>query len=79
MRPETTKILKENIGNNFSDMGHINNFSEMSLKVRETKAKNKLVGLHQNKKLSNSKRNHQTKWQPTKWEKIFENDISKRS
>ena len=38
VRAETIKILKENIGSNFSDFGHSNIFLDMSPKARETKA-----------------------------------------
>ena len=39
VRPETIKILKENRGGNFFDIGHSNFFLDMSPEVRETKAK----------------------------------------
>ena len=34
------------------------------------------MGLHESKKILHSKRNNQTKRQPTEWEKIFANEIS---
>ena len=47
----------------------------MSSEARENK--NKLLELHQNKKLLHGKgNNQQTKRYPTEWEKIFANDIS---
>ena len=58
LRPETIKILEENIGSNFFDIGHSNFFLDMSLEAKETKA-NKLLGLHQNKKLLHCKGNNQ--------------------
>ena len=39
MRPETIKILEENTGSNFSDIGHNNILLDRSPRERETKAK----------------------------------------
>ena len=39
MRPDTIKLLKENIGSNFFDISYRNNFLDMSTKAREAKAK----------------------------------------
>ena len=39
MRPETIKILEENIGSNLFDLGHSNFSLDMSPEARETKAK----------------------------------------
>ena len=39
VRQESIKILEENIGNNFYDIGHSNFFHDMSPKARETKQK----------------------------------------
>ena len=39
MRPETIKILEESTASNFSDIGHINSFLDVSPEARETKAK----------------------------------------
>ena len=55
VRPETTKILEESIGNNLSDIGCSNVFLDMCPAAREIKAKNKLLGPHQNKKFLHSK------------------------
>ena len=37
--------------------------------------KNKLLGIHQNKKLLNSEGKNKIKRQPREWEKVFANDI----
>ena len=39
MRQESIKILEENIGSNFFNIGHSNYFQDMSPKARETKQK----------------------------------------
>ena len=54
MRPETIKILENSTGRNFSDIGNGNIFLDMSPKGIESR--DKLLGLHQNKKLFNTKR-----------------------
>ena len=59
VRPQTTKILKENIGSKISDNAHSNILSDISFQARETKLKNKQMGLHQTKMFLHSKGNHQ--------------------
>ena len=39
VRPETIKILEENIGNKISDSAHSNIFSDISPQTRDTKEK----------------------------------------
>ena len=52
-------------------------FLDMYPKKREIKAKNKLLGLYQMKSFCAAKKTiNKTKRQPTKWEKMFVNDIS---
>ena len=41
VRPQTIKIVEENIGSNVSDIAHSNILSDISLQARETKEKNK--------------------------------------
>ena len=58
VRPKTIKIV-ENIGSKISDIAHSNTLLDISLWARETKEKNKQLGLHQTKKFLYSKGNHQ--------------------
>ena len=48
VRPKTTKLLEENGGNNFFDISCRNIFLDMFSLDKESKGKNKLLGLHQN-------------------------------
>ena len=73
-RQETFKILEGNTGRNLFNMVHSKFLLDLSPEARETK-KNKLLGVHQNKKLLHSEGN-KTKRHPVEWEKIFANDIS---
>ena len=58
-RPETIKLLEENLATKLFDISVSNIFLDMSPQARETKAKNKQMGLHQIRKLLHSKGNHQ--------------------
>ena len=58
-RPETIKILEENIGSKISDTARSNILSDISPQAREAKKKNKQMGLHQTKKVLPSKEKHQ--------------------
>ena len=60
VRPNTTKPLKENTGSNLLDISLSNTFMEMFPEASQgNKSKNKLLGLHQNKKPLHRKGNHQ--------------------
>ena len=59
VRPETIKIVEENIGSKISDIAHSNILSNISPQARETKEKRKKMRFHQTKKLLHSKGNHQ--------------------
>ena len=77
VRPETIKLLEENIGSKLFDIGFSNIFLDLSPFVLGNKSKNKLMGLHQTKKLLLSKGNHQQiKVQPAELENIFAKNIS---
>ena len=56
---DAINILKEKAGKNLFHLGHSNFLLSTSLEARETKAKNELMGPHQNKKLLHSEGNHQ--------------------
>ena len=57
-KPETVKLLEENIGKNLLLIGLGNEFLDMKRKAQATN-KQKQVKLHQTKKLLHSKRNDQ--------------------
>ena len=78
VKPETIKILEENIGSTLFDTGLSNIFLDMSLQAKEKKAKIKRTTSHS--KLLHSKRNHKHNEKTTsKWEKIFANHISNKA
>ena len=58
IRPQTIKILEENIGSKMLDNSLSNIFNDISPQAMETN-KNKQMGLHQTKKFLSSKGNHQ--------------------
>ena len=60
VRPETIKVLEENLECMLFDNGLSNMFLDISPQVRETKAKKKKE-LHQTKKLLHSVENYQQK------------------
>ena len=59
VRQESIKILKESVGSNLYNIGHSNFFHDTSPNTRETKEKNELVRLLQDKKLLHSQGNSQ--------------------
>ena len=58
LRPETIKLLEENIGSNILDIGLGNAFFGSDTKIKGNKSKSKQAGLRQTKKLMHSKGNH---------------------
>ena len=77
VRPETIKILEENTGSNFFDIGHRNFFLDMPPEARETKTKINYWDYIKIKNVCTTKETvNKTKRQPMEWEKIFANDIS---
>ena len=75
MRHETIKISEENTGSNLFDMTHSNFLLDMP--PEETRAKVNYWGFIKIKIFCTAKETiNNTKRQPTKWEKIFANNIS---
>ena len=78
VRQETIKTLEEKAGKNLSDLSHSNFLLDTSLKARELNAKMNYWDLMKIKSFCTAKETtNKTKRQPTAWEKIFANDISK--
>ena len=77
IRPQTIKILEENIDSKFSGISSYQYFfSDVS--PRQGKQKKKM-GLHQSKKFCTVKETiNKTKRQPTEWENIFANYTSNK-
>ena len=77
VRPETMKIIKENIGSKISDIACSNILSDIFPQARETKEKiNKWT--NQTKKFCTTKENtNKIKIQPTEWDNIFINAFGK--
>ena len=61
VRPQTIKILEENTGSKILDIACRNFSSEISPQAKETKEKNKQMGLHQTKNILHSKEKTSTK------------------
>ena len=78
VRQESIKIVEENIGNKFYDIGHSNLFHDTSPKARETKDKMNLWDFINIKSFCTAKETvkKKTKRQPTEWENIFANDTA---
>ena len=77
-RPDTIK-LEENIGRMLCDINHSNILGYPSPKVKEIKAKMNTWDLIKLKSFCTAKKTIQkAKRQPTKWEKIFANDMTNK-
>ena len=76
-RPETIKILEENIGSKISDIAYWNFLSDISPQARETKEKDKWGFIKLKKNLHNKGNCQENKKQPTEWESIFTNTSDK--
>ena len=77
VRPETLKLLEENIGSKLLDISLGNDFLDLTQKAKATKAKITKVELHQTKKVLHSKKTCQQneKATSTGWEKTFANHV----
>ena len=67
LRPETLKLLEENIGSKLLDIGPGDDFLDLIQKAKATKAKKKWVGLYKTKTLMHSKENYQQDEKTTYW------------
>ena len=72
LRPDTIKLLEENIGQTLSDISNSNIFSDAPLRVLTTKTKINRWDLLQLQSSCTAKETlNNTKRQPTEWENIF--------
>ena len=79
VRPETIKLLEENIGRTLSDINQSNIFFDPYPRIMKIKAKINKWDLLKHKSFLHSKgNNRQNKRQLTDWEKIFANDVTNR-
>ena len=70
IRPDTIKLLDENIGQTLSDINDSNIFSDLPLRVRTVKTKINKWDLNKLQSSSTAKETlNKTKRQPTEWEK----------
>ena len=77
VRIKTIRILEEDTDSKILDISLSKFFPDILPWAKETKEKNKQMGIHQTKKFLHSKRNNQqNERQPTEQEKIFANDTS---
>ena len=79
VRQETIKILEENSGSNFFDLGHSNfllDTLDTSAEARETKAKMNWDFIKIKSFCTAKKTINKTKRKPMEWEKIFTSDLS---
>ena len=75
VRPESMKLLEENIGRTLSDINHSKNFYEPPPRVKEIKAKINKWDLIKLKSFCTMKEIiSKVKRQPSEWEKIIANE-----
>ena len=79
VRPDTIKLLEENIGRTLFDINCSNIFLDPPPRVIKIKTKINKWDLMKLKSFCTAKETiNKTKRQPTKWEKIFANDAADR-
>ena len=77
VRPETTKLLEENIGKTLSDITHSRNLYDPPPRVIEIKVKINKWDLIKLKSFCTTKKTiSKVKRQPSEWEKIIANEIT---
>ena len=76
-RPETIKLLEENVGKTFSDINHIRILYDPPPRILEIKAKIKKWDLIKLKSFCTTKETiSKVKRQPSEWEKIIANEAT---
>ena len=79
MRPDTIKLLEENIGRTLSEINCSNIFFDLFPRIMEMKTKINKWDLLKLKRFCTAKETiNKTKGQPTNWEKIFANDVANK-
>ena len=78
-RPETIKLLEENIGKTLSDINHSRILYDPTLRVVEVKAKINKWDLIKMKSFCKTKETiSKVKRQPSEWEKIIANEATEK-
>ena len=78
VRPETIKLLEENIGKTLSDINHSKILYDPHLRILEIKAKINKWDLMKLKSFCTAKETiSKVKRQPSEWEKIIANEATK--
>ena len=76
VRPDTIKLLEENIGRTLFDINHSEIFLDPPPRVMEIKTKINKLDLMKLKSFCTAKETiNKTKRQPSEWEKIFANEL----
>ena len=79
IRPETIKLLKENLGKTLSDIHHSRILCDPPPRILEIKAKINKWGLIKLKSFCTTKETLSTvKRQPSEWEKIIANEATEK-
>ena len=77
LRPETIKLIEENIGKTLSDINHSRILYDPTPRVMEIKAKTNKWDLIKLKSFCTTKKSiSKVKRQPSEWEKIIANEAS---
>ena len=75
VRPDTIKLLEENVGRTLFDINHSKIFFDLPARVMEIKTKIKKWNLMKLKSFCTAKETrNKIKRQPSEWEKIFANE-----